>query len=512
MNNDQLPVCSWFFFVKQTFKQERTISHLLNVLHTTYIWNRRAKGGNEMKGKTSIVILTYNELHLTKKCIDSIKQHTRSDQYELIIVDNASTDGTKEYVRELNDVIFIENEENRGFAKGCNQGAKKAAGDSILFLNNDTIVTENWLSPLREALFASERIGMVGPVSNYVSGPQMVEPAYTDVKELPAFAKNYTAAKKGQRTYVHRLVGFCLLVKKELIEKVGLFDERFVYGSFEDDDLCLRSLLKGYQLQIVHDSFVHHHGHATFRANQETNISTLFAENRLRFLDKWGIDLNLMTPHPYFAALLPEDAACVLDVGCGAGATGLELMNRQTVDMYGVDADPLRAAIAKAYYKEVIEAKADEYPWLEKEAFFDAVIFSDVLEHVSDPWHMIEQAHASLKPGGVIICCLPNMMHAEVLLPLMTGDFTYQDVGILDRGHLRFFTPNTMRALFPDHLFERVIEKRINVPIDQNVELFFDEVARVGASLGFQTKALTDQVTLYQLLIVVRKKGGSPSG
>lgn len=143
---------------------------------------------------------------------------------------------------------------------------------------------------------------------------------------------------------------------------------------------------------------------------------------------------------------------------------------------------------------------------------FDAVIFSDVLEHVSDPWHIIEQAHASLKPGGVIICCLPNMMHAEVLLPLMTGDFTYQDVGILDRTHMRFFTPNTMRALFPDPLFERVIEQRINVQIDQNVQLFFDEVARIGASLGFQTNALSDQVTLYQLLIVVRKKGGSPSG
>ena len=171
-----------------------------------------------------------------------------------------------------------------------------------------------------------------------------------------------------------------------------------------------------------------------------------------------------------------------------------------------------KAAIAKAYYEEVIEAKAEDYPWLEKEAFFDAIIFSDVLEHVVDPWHIIEQAHASLKPGGVIICCLPNMMHAEALLPLMTGDFTYQDVGILDRSHLKFFTPNTMRSLFPDHLFERVIEQRINVQIDQNVHLFFDEVARAGAALGFQTKALSDQVNLYQLLIVVRKKGGSPSG
>lgn len=465
-----------------------------------------------MKGKTSIVILTYNELHLTKKCIDSIKKYTPSDQYELIIVDNASTDGTKEYVRELEAVIVIENEENQGFAKGCNQGAKKATGDSILFLNNDTMVTENWLSPLKAALFASERIGMVGPVSNYVSGPQMVQPSYTDVNELPSFAKDYTAARKGLRTYVHRLVGFCLLVKRELIEDVGLFDERFVYGSFEDDDLCLRALLKGYQLQIVHDSFVHHHGHATFHANRETNISSLFAENRLRFLDKWGIDLNLITPHPYFASLLPNESKLVLDVGCGAGATGLEVINRQSVDMYGIEVDSLKATIAKAYYQEVTQAKVDEYPWSEKEAFFDAIIFSDVLEHISDPWQIISQAYMSLKPGGVIICCLPNMMHAEVLLPLMTGDFTYQEVGILDRTHIRFFTPKTIRALFPDTLFDSILEKRINVKIDQNVQLFFDEVARVGESLGFQTKALSDEVTLYQLLVVARKKGDSPLG
>ncbi|MDG3045139.1 glycosyltransferase [Bacillus sp. B6(2022)] len=78
-----------------------------------------------MKGKTSIVMLTYNELHLTKKCIDSIKKHTRRDEYELIIVDNASSDGTKEYVRQLEDVVLIDNEKNQGFAKGCNQGAKK---------------------------------------------------------------------------------------------------------------------------------------------------------------------------------------------------------------------------------------------------------------------------------------------------------------------------------------------------------------------------------------------------
>lgn len=155
-------------------------------------------------------------------------------------------------------------------------------------------------------LYQSEKTGMVGPVSNYVSGAQMIHDAYQSLDELESFAEAYCAREKHQTKRVLRLVGFCLLVKKSVIEDIGPFDEQFGYGSFEDDDLCLRALQKGYSLHIALDAFVHHHGHATFTANQDININQLYSENRQRFTEKWGTDFTYFThPRPEIAELVP---------------------------------------------------------------------------------------------------------------------------------------------------------------------------------------------------------------
>src|SRR5690242_14052768 len=100
---------------------------------------------------TSIVILTHNQLPLTEKCLDSIRQHT--NDYELIVVDNGSSDGTVAYLKSQTDAIVHENEENLGFAKGCNQGIALATGENILFLNNDTVVTMHWLENMLRVLY-----------------------------------------------------------------------------------------------------------------------------------------------------------------------------------------------------------------------------------------------------------------------------------------------------------------------------------------------------------------------
>ncbi len=115
-----------------------------------------------MPVKTSIIILTYNELELTKKCLASIERYTDKDKIELIIVDNGSSDGTREYISNLPDVKVILNEKNLGFAKGCNQGIEAAGGENLLFLNNDTMVTKNWLTSMLRVLYHSEKAGMVG--------------------------------------------------------------------------------------------------------------------------------------------------------------------------------------------------------------------------------------------------------------------------------------------------------------------------------------------------------------
>jgi hypothetical protein len=125
----------------------------------------------------SIIILTFNELKYTQECVDSIKKFT-TNAHEIIFVDNGSVDNTLKWLKKLNrdnpNYKFIKNKNNLGFAKGCNQGIQAASGEYILLLNNDVVVTENWLSGMLECLESSPNTGIVGPMTNNISGPQQV--------------------------------------------------------------------------------------------------------------------------------------------------------------------------------------------------------------------------------------------------------------------------------------------------------------------------------------------------
>ena len=113
-----------------------------------------------MQRKTSIIILTYNNLPLTKACLESIYHYTEKDTYEIIVVDNNSSDDTRTWLLEQTSLKLILNTENKGFPKGCNQGIQIANQENdILLLNNDTIVTENWLKNLKKCLDSNPKIG-----------------------------------------------------------------------------------------------------------------------------------------------------------------------------------------------------------------------------------------------------------------------------------------------------------------------------------------------------------------
>jgi O-antigen biosynthesis protein len=457
--------------------------------------------------RTSIIILTYNQLSFTKQCLDSIYRNTNEEDIEIIIVDNGSSDGTIDYLKKSPGLKTVFNETNAGFAKGCNQGLDIATGQAILFLNNDTIVTKNWLESMITLLYSDEKIGMVGPVSNYVNGPQQIPVDYSDIEAIQDFSSKYCESQRGKSKLVLRLVGFCLLVRRELLDKIGGFDERFEYGSFEDDDLCLRAVKSGYQLQIVMDSFVHHHGHATFTGNEDLNIQYLYSANRQKYIDKWNINLTYFThPRSEIVNLVPLESKKILDIGCGAGATGLELLNRQTCELYGIELNSFAASIARTYYERIdtTDVETVDFPYVP--GYFDAIIVADVLEHLKDPWKVVEKLFVYLKPSGSLICSIPNISHGEALLPLLLGQWNYENAGILDRTHLRFFTPKTVQSLFPTHLFEITSQTYKYIGLESKVELFFNEVGYLAENFGFSMEQLSDYTKIYQMLIHAKKR------
>ena len=256
---------------------------------------------------STIVIVTHNGLEDTKRCLASVRERTQTP-YEIVLVDNASTDGTpvwaRDYASEHSDVRVCFLDENIGFAGGVNRGLALSRGQYIVLLNNDTIVTDGWLERLLLP-FRFEGIGMVGPMSNRSLPSQTVcDVPYTNDAEMVEFADTWGRANAGQMVKVHGLSGFCLAIKRELIERIGAFDERFFPGNYEDNDYGFRAAIAGWSLTLARDVFIHHVGGVAFGDTWEDSMAT----NWERYKEKWGIPAEVERSDTYMMTMPKWDA------------------------------------------------------------------------------------------------------------------------------------------------------------------------------------------------------------
>lgn len=244
------------------------------------------------KPEVSIVIPVYNQIEYTKMCLESLVE-TIDEKIELVIVDNASTDGTKEFISSFNHnkliPVPISNEENLGFPKAVNLGIEKANGKYVIIANNDILFTNGWLERMIEAAESDSKIGLVGPISNEVSGLQKDERAvYSSIEEMKDYAERIKVKNKNDMQHFPRLAFLCTLVKREVIETIGGLDERFSPGNYEDDDYCLRAQLAGFKAVIAKDVFIHHYGSKSFKADGNNKYDERLKFNREIFVNKWG--------------------------------------------------------------------------------------------------------------------------------------------------------------------------------------------------------------------------------
>ena len=240
----------------------------------------------------SIVMTSYENVLFTRMCIESVLACTEYPGYELIVVDNASSDGTPEYLRELSNanpqVRVVLNSHNAGFARACNQGAALAEGDVLVLLNDDTLVNPGWLprliAPLRDP-----QIGLCGAVTNRIGNEAEIPTSYRTWGEMLEFARERARTHAEVASDIGTVTMFCLAVRRDAFERIGPLDQRFEVGMLEDDDYSRRARDAGYRLVCAEDAFVHHFGETSFGKLVPTGrYGELLEENKRRFEEKWG--------------------------------------------------------------------------------------------------------------------------------------------------------------------------------------------------------------------------------
>ena len=235
--------------------------------------------------KCDIIIPVWNQLEDTKDCIDSILRNTKYPYR--IIIDNASDQETASYLDSLakEGIFLIRNKQNEGFIKAVNNGIRASNAEFVCILNNDTIVTNGWIGEMIKVLEKNASIGLVNPSSNTL-GQNTKEGLTLDMhaKEI----KHQT----GQFVELGNAFGFCMLVRRKLFDKIGLFDEGYGMGYFEDTDLSLRAKQKGYKAVRAFSSYVYHKESVSFKLLKSFNKD--FKENKRIFEQKWGKTKRIM--------------------------------------------------------------------------------------------------------------------------------------------------------------------------------------------------------------------------
>ncbi|MGL5752387.1 MAG: glycosyltransferase family 2 protein, partial [Paraclostridium sp.] len=433
----------------------------------------------------SIIILTHNKEEYTKQCIESIRKYTKYIDYEIIVVDNNSTDETISYLKSQSDIKLIQNKENLGFPKGCNQGIEISNKDyDILLLNNDTVVTINYLNNLYNCLHSSEDIGAVGPLTNSASYLQEIAVKYEDIEKMHEFTQIFNESNQSLWEQRIKLIGFCMLIKREVINKVGLLDEIFTPGNFEDDDYSIRMVKEGYRLILCKDTFIHHYGGVSFDRNDD--YALLMEKNKIQFENKWKIRHSEIGIYTYFKYILEDlkytDNKNILEIFGGLGATGLYIKDRYKNTNYFVYEDnenikPIVKNVLNVLDKDILSKNKYE---------FEYTIIKDPTKFLNLDKDIIKNLMISSK--GIIVLIDNKENRQSIIDDILKiskiyGYKVYKDYKQYSEGKIIFSTlilSNQIDDLVVDDLLLetklQIIKIDNNINVDENISIILNKI------------------------------------
>lgn len=229
------------------------------------------------KPKVSIVIPVMNQLAMTMDCLVSIEQHTDPEDYELIIINNGSTDGTREFFDAVGSgLVVLHCSRNIGVGPAWNLGISYSTADYVCVMNNDILLTPDWLDHLLWPFTRDERVWCTGPIFTRVELPE-------DFDQLADFI-----GQSEPKLAAGGIVGFCFVLKRIAIERLGRFDERFETAWFEDTDYYMRLAKAGHPPAIATNCLIHHYETRTALNELPNSGTEILERNGRRFRQKWG--------------------------------------------------------------------------------------------------------------------------------------------------------------------------------------------------------------------------------
>ena len=246
------------------------------------------------KVDVSIIIPVFNQFQFTKVCLASLQQNLDGQASEVIVVDDGSTDETAELVPRIEGLVYLRNPSNAGFVESCNAGAAKARGDYLVFLNNDTAVTERWLATLLETFQHEPRAGLVGSKLIFPDG-RLQEAGGIIWNDASGWNYGkFDDAGKPEYNFLREVdycSGACVMIPKVLFERVGGFDLRYAPGYYEDTDLAFKLRRCGYKALYQPLSEVFHFEGATGGTDLSTGAKRHQEVNRTTFATTWAAEL-----------------------------------------------------------------------------------------------------------------------------------------------------------------------------------------------------------------------------
>ncbi|MCZ2078185.1 MAG: glycosyltransferase, partial [Bryobacterales bacterium] len=269
-------------------------------------WAARVEGlENAVRGVfplVSILIVTYNSEEYIGPCLRSIQKNTSYPRVEVIVVDNASCDGTAAAVRQIaaadGRIRFLQLKTNTGFAAGNNAAAAGAQGEFLILLNADTLVTPGWVGRLLRHLTRDASAGIVCAATNFAGNEAKVNIDYQHQEGMERFAIRLARDRRDRALEVPVVPLFCAMLRRSIFERVGCLDTRYGIGMFEDDDLSTAIRRQGLRAIVAEDCFVHHFGQGSFAKLSPGEYERLFQENRRRFEAKWETEWIPHRPRP----------------------------------------------------------------------------------------------------------------------------------------------------------------------------------------------------------------------